>query len=328
MVENRKENLDLPYYAYSSYLKEKYGEKVYKIPASLPVTCPNRDGTIGSGGCSYCGDIGAGYENKLSGYQLRTQLVMHQEHIAKKYKAKKFIPYFQNYSNTFLNADLLSSALEESLIDGVVEIALSTRPDCIDDEIIGVVKTFQEQHQVPVTVELGLQTVNYHTLHVINRGHGLGEFVDAMIRLEKAGIDVCVHVILNLPQDERLDVEESARFLSAFPNVKYVKLHALYIVKGTVMADLYERDEISLCSSLEYMERVILFLELLRPDIVVQRIIGRAPKEYTVTANWDTGWWKIRDDIVDIMKERKSFQGKSFRYLNGAARRRAGFQKK
>ena len=119
----------LPYYAYSQHLKEVYGEKVYKIPASLPVTCPNRDGTIGRGGCTFCGDIGAGYENKLANEELKSQLLAHKEHIQKKYKAKKFIPYFQNFSNTFLQAQDLARYLEEALFDGMVEIALSTRPD-------------------------------------------------------------------------------------------------------------------------------------------------------------------------------------------------------
>lgn len=325
MEENKGIENKLPYFAYSDYLKGKYGEKVYKIPASLPVTCPNRDGTIGTGGCSYCGDIGAGYENKLAQHDLKTQLLAHKEHIQKKYKAEKFIPYFQNYSNTFLSAEVLSNALRESVFPGVVEISISTRPDCIDDEIIEVLEEFQRKCGIPVTVELGLQTVNYHTLKKINRGHGLGEFTDAVLKLSKAEIDICVHVILNLPGDDRLDIEETAKFISAFPSIKYVKLHALYIVKGTKMAEAYLNGEIEICSSLEYMERVTLFLETIRPDIVVQRIIGRAPKEYTVTANWDTGWWKIRDDIIDMMKENNSYQGKKYQYLNGSSRRKAGF---
>jgi len=331
MVENEKINKqavnELPYYEYSRYLKEKYGEKVYKIPASLPVTCPNRDGTVGVGGCTYCGDIGAGYENKLANQELRTQLLAHKEHIQKKYKATKFIPYFQNYSNTFISADLLVSALEEAIFPEVVEIALSTRPDCVDDEIVAVLDSFQKKHDIPIVVELGLQTVNYRTLNKINRGHGLGEFIDTVLKLERIGIDVCAHVILNLPGDERIDILECAKFVSAFPAIKYVKLHALYIVKNTVMAKEYEAGNLKLSSSLEYMERTILFLESIRPDIVVQRIIGRAPAEHTLTANWDTGWWKIRDDIIDMMREKESYQGISFNYLNGSARRKKSFEK-
>jgi radical SAM protein (TIGR01212 family) len=315
----------LPYYAYSQHLKEVYGEKVYKIPASLPVTCPNRDGTIGRGGCTFCGDIGAGYENKLANEELKSQLLAHKEHIQKKYKAKKFIPYFQNFSNTFLQAQDLARYLEEALFDGVVEIALSTRPDCIDDEIIEVLANFQKKHKVTVTVELGLQTINYRTLEKINRGHGISEFVDAVWKLGQAKIDICAHVILNLPGDERIDIVETAKFLAAFPPVTQVKLHALYIVKGTKMAEEYLNGEIKLGSSIEYMERVILFLEHIRPDMVVQRIIGRAPAEHTLTANWDTGWWKIRDDIIGMMTDRGTSQGSKCKHLNGSARKKANF---
>lgn len=315
----------LPYFAYSSYLLDKYGEKVYKIPASLPVTCPNRDGTVGRGGCTYCGDIGAGYENKLADQSLREQLEAHRSHIEKKYKAKKFIPYFQNYSNTFLSGESLKEALYQAVLPDVVEIALSTRPDCIDDEVIGILKGFTQDTGISVVVELGLQTVNFHTLEKINRGHGLAEFIDAVWRLGLAQIEVCAHAILNLPGDDRLDVAETARVLAALPPVKHVKLHALYIVKGTAMAAAYEKGELELGSSLEYMERAILFLENLRSDMVVQRIIGRAPEEHTVTANWDTGWWKIRDDIVGIMRDRGTSQGSKCDYLNGSARRKAGF---
>ena len=327
MNEN-KQTEQLPYRTYSDYLKEKYGEKVYKIPASLPVTCPNRDGTIGVGGCTYCGDIGAGYENKLADKKLQEQLLAHKDHIQAKYKANKFIPYFQNYSNTFLSADILEKSLHEAIFPGVVEIALSTRPDCIDDEIIEVIRSFREKSSIPVTVELGLQTINYRTLEKVNRGHGLAEFIDAVQKLSAIDVDICAHVILNLPDDERIDSIETAKFLSAFPGIKHIKLHALYIVKGTPMAEEYEAGTLKLESSLEYMERVILFLEYLRPDVVVQRIIGRAPAEYTLTSNWDTAWWKIRDDIIAIMKEREIYQGKKCDYLNGSARRKAGLANK
>jgi hypothetical protein len=200
--------------------------------------------------------------------------------------------------------------------EGVVGLALATRPDCIGDEHLAVLDEVRDSRAIDIFVELGLQTVNYHTLRKINRGHTLAEFIDATLRLKRHRLEVCAHIILNLPWDDDTDVAENAKILSAL-GVEQVKLHALYIVKGTVMADWYQNGEISLISKDEYVERVISFLEYLHPDIVVQRLIGRAPEANTLFTNWATGWWKIRDEIEKRMEGRDSRQGAKCNYLNG-----------
>lgn len=304
------ENNEL-YKTYSKFLKEKYGEKVYKLPVNLPLTCPNRDGKIGTGGCTFCADVGAGFESLCNTISVKEQLLRNKEHISKKYKAKKFIAYFQNYTNTYLPIEDFKKYINEAIIDDIVEISISTRPDFIDDEYLQFLKEIEMEKKVSISIELGLQTVNYHTLKKVNRGHGLAEFIDASIRVKNYGFNLCVHLILNLPWDNREDVIENARIISVL-RIDQVKLHALYIIKGTKMGDMYENNEIKMISKEEYIDRVITFLENIHPDIIVQRLIGRAPEENSLFVNWSTSWWKIRDEIHEKMETEEVFQGKNY----------------
>lgn len=306
------------YNVYSDYLKKKYGTKVYKLPVGLPVTCPNRDGQCGAGGCTFCGEIGAGYENLPAEMTVAEQIKVNMAHIAPKYKAEKFIAYFQNFSNTYLEIDKLKSYLEEACQKDVVAIALATRPDCVNEEYLKMLQKFKKEKNIDIIIELGLQTVNYHSLRKVNRGHSLAEFIDAVLRIKQYQLEVCVHLILNFPWDDLNDVIENAKILSSL-KVDQVKLHALYIVKNTKMAEQYVNEELTLIDKDEYKERVITFLEYLAKDIVVQRLIGRAPESNTLFSNWKTGWWKIRDDITKTMQERGCYQGRLCDYLNGKA---------
>ncbi|QUH25782.1 TIGR01212 family radical SAM protein [Serpentinicella alkaliphila] len=303
------------YKTYSKYLVDKYGDKVYKLPVNLPLTCPNRDGTIGIGGCTFCADVGAGFESLCNTISVRDQLIKNKEYISKKYKAKKFIAYFQNYTNTYLPIDEFKKYVLESIIDDVVEIAISTRPDFIEEEYLQFLKEVEINKGVSISMELGLQTVNYHTLKKVNRGHGLSEFIDAVLRIKKYGFNICVHLILNLPWDNMDDVLENARILSVL-DIDQVKLHALYIINGTVMGDMHQNHEFTMIPVEEYMERVIVFLENIHPEIVVQRLIGRAPEENSLFVNWNMSWWKIRDEIHEIMHQRGSYQGKNYLFKN------------
>lgn len=297
------------YNEYSTYLKAKYGEKVYKLPINIPVTCPNRDGTISYGGCTFCAQNGTGFEMLDNSISVKEQLRRNMEYISKKYKANKFIAYFQNYTNTYLELDRFQKYVNEAIVEGIVEICISTRPDCIGDEYLEILYEVQKEKNINISIELGLQTVNYHTLIDINRGHTLAEFLDAAMRIKKYGFVICAHVILNLPGDNIDDVRETAKILSIM-KVDQVKLHSLYIMEDTVMGELYKKNEISLISKDEYVHRVIEFLENLNKDIVVQRLIGRAPKENSLFVNWGISWWKIKDEILCKMEKQGSYQGK------------------
>lgn len=309
------------YNVYSTYLKERYGEKVYKLPISIPDTCPNRDGTLGTRGCAFCGSIGAGYENLSADMTIQRQIEANIAHIQPKYKANKFIAYFQNFTNTYIRPDVFRQYLIEACRPDIVGIAVATRPDCVNTTYFDIMAEIKETYGVDILVEFGLQTVNYKTLQKINRGHTLAEYIDAMMMIQAYPFRNCTHVILDLPWDTMEDVVETAKIISALPTHE-IKLHALYIIKNTVMADWYKTGEIQLISAEEYVDRVVTFLEYTRPDIVFQRLIGRAPKEATEFANWGMGWWKIRDMIDAELVRRDTRQGAKCTYLHGKAVRK------
>ena len=302
----------------SAFYKERYGEKAYKIPVALPLTCPNRDGSAGVGGCTFCGEIGAGYENRPASMTVKQQIDETVVHIAKKYKAYKYIPYFQNFSNTYLPPEKFLQYVEAACLEHVVGIAIATRPDCVHDAYLDILKDIQNKYGIDIYVELGLQSVNYHTLQKVNRGHTMAEFIDAVLRIKRYGLAVCTHMILNLPWDTMDDVIEGAKTLSAL-QVDQVKLHALYLVKNTKMARDYEAGEFTLISAEEYARRVVEFLRYLDPKIVLQRLVGRAPEENTIFTNWSMGWWRVQDLIDQIMEDEDISQGSGYDYLHGAA---------
>lgn len=306
------------YFAYSDYLKNKYGERVYKLPVNLPGTCPNRDGQVGEGGCIYCGEVGAAFENLPCDMPIEEQVAVNMHYIGEKYKADKFIVYFQNYSNTYMPFEEFMTVIKRAITNKVVEIAISTRPDCIRDEYLDFLLSVKKEYGVEISIELGLQSVNYHTLIKVNRGHTLAEFIDAVLRIKKRNFPVCAHVILNLPWDDMTDVIECAKILSAL-GVDQVKLHCLYILKDTPLADMYRNGEFEMGSFYDYVDKVIAFIEHLHPDIAIQRIIGRAREEDCIFANYGTSWWKIKDNIDDQLELFDTCQGKKCDYLNGKA---------
>jgi len=301
------------YNKYSDYLKLKYGEKVYKLPVNIPCTCPNRDGTLGFGGCTFCADVGTGFEMLDNSLSVKEQLNRNMEYISKKYKSDKFIAYFQNYTNTYMDIERFKVYINDALMDNIVEIAISTRPDCISDEILEFLNEIKKQN-VNITIELGLQTVNYHTLKNINRGHTLAEFIDAVLRVKRYNFEICTHIILNLPGDTILDTVETAKILSVL-KINQVKIHSLYIMENTEMGRAYKNKEITLISKDEYVERVIVFLEHLDMDIAVQRLVGRAPKKDSLFVNWGMSWWRINDEILYKMKSENRYQGSKNKFI-------------
>jgi len=307
------------YNRYSDYLKNKYGCSVYKLPINLPLTCPNRDAN--GLGCVFCGEAGAGFEALPSTTPVSEQLLANAKKMREMYKAEKFIAYFQNFTNTYMPPKQFAVYIKEAmaLTQGeIVEIAISTRPDCIATPYLEILNDAREKYGISISIELGLQTVSYHSLVKVNRGHTLAEFIDAVMQIKAYGFDICTHLILNLPWDNDLDAVETAKVLAAL-KVNQVKLHALYILKNTPLAAQYLSGEITLISKEEYIERVITFLEYLSPDIVIQRIIGRSPLNGSVFSNWGTSWWKIHDAIQEKMTNEGRKQGRLCNYLGGSA---------
>ena len=304
------------YRKYSDFLKEKYGEKVYKLPINLPITCPNR---IYGTGCTFCADVGTGFEAMSNTISVSDQLNKTKELITRKYKAHKFIAYFQNYTNTYMPLEQFKSyILEAAQCEDIVEISISTRPDCIREDYLLFLKEVEEKSNIDINIELGLQSVNYHTLDFISRGHGLAEFIDAVLQIKKYGFSICAHIILNLPGDNLRDSIETAKILSVL-GIDIVKLHSLYIAKNTKLAEQYKNGMFELGSKDEYIERLIKFLEYLSPDIVVERLFSRVPADDAEFSNWSTSWWKLQDEVIEKMQNEEAFQGKKFNYTNGCA---------
>lgn len=308
------------YREYSQYLKDTYGERVYKLPITLAGgTCPNRDGTVGVGGCTFCDASGSGFQCLPQTMSITEQLKENKAFYQKRFGAKKFISYLQTYTNTYMDFEQFKGICQEASADeDLVGMAISTRPDCVNDEYLAFLVELQNSRNLTIDIELGLQTVNYHNLVNINRGHTLAEFIDAQLRVKKAGLKTTAHMILNLPGDMMLDTIESAKILSAL-GVDFVKIHSLYIVGGTKLAQSYAKGEFEVISLEEYIERAVTFLEYLSPEIVIQRLVGKGPQDNLIFCNWDTSWWKIKDTIEEELVKRGSYQGKRFNYLNGHA---------
>lgn len=305
------------YRIYSEYLKDIYGQKVYKLPVNLPISCPNR--LNGKAGCTFCADIGTGFEAMSANNSVKEQLERTKKKIEKRYNAKKFIAYFQNYTNTFMSLDLFKGYIYEAAnVSDIVEISISTRPDCIKKEYLDFLAEVEKQYNIKIHFELGLQTVNYHTLRRVNRGHGLGEFIQAVLLIRKYGFTICTHMILNLPGDTLEDAIEGAKFLSAL-EIDIVKLHSLYLPKNSQLYTEYRNGTMTLCSKEEYFERLAEFLAYLSPDIVIERLFSRVPEEYAAFSNWGTSWWKLKDEFEQLMDQKHYVQGCKFDYLNGAA---------
>ncbi len=306
------------YNTYSDYLKNKYGERVYKLPVNLPITCPNRDGTCSEGGCIFCAEVGAAFENLPVTMSVSEQIDENMRFIGSKYKANKFIAYFQNFTNTYMPFYIFKENITSAVKNKIAEIAISTRPDCIRDDYMQFLYELSQKTGINISIELGLQSVNYKTLRKINRGHTLAEFIDAVLTIKKYRFETCAHLILNLPWDDMEDVKECARIISAL-GVNQVKLHSLYIAKNTPLAEMYMKKEFDMGTYMDYVERVIIFLEHLSPDVIIQRLIGRAKEEHTIFCNYGTSWWKIKDTIDAEMLKRDTYQGRLFDYLGGSA---------
>ena len=296
------------YYKVSDYYKETYKEKVYKLPIKLPLTCPNRDGECGYGGCIYCSETGGSFENLDSSLSVSDQLSKNKEYIANKYKVNKFIAYFQNFSNTYMTLEDFKKIISACNKDYVVGISIATRSDCITEDKLKFLKQWHDKTGIDITIELGLQTANYKTLRILNRGESLADFILACNLINKYDFRISTHVILALPRDDISDTIETARILNAL-NVKEVKIHSLFIAKNTKLGQMYEEGQITLQSKEDYQKNVIEFLRYIDPKCAIARLVGRAPEEDTIFCNWGRSWWLIRDEIVDFMMENSIEQG-------------------
>lgn len=297
-----------PYYSISEYYKYTYGEKVYKLPIKLSLTCPNRDGAACYGGCIFCSESGGSFENLPSYLTVDQQLEENKSYIGSRYKAKKFIAYFQNFTNTYMSLDEFKEIIKACNKDYIVAVSISTRSDSVTEDKLIFLNEWSKETGKDIIFELGLQTANYKTLEILNRGEDLADFIYACNLINKYNFRICTHVILSLPWDDIKDVRQTAKIINAL-GVKEVKVHSLFVIKDTKLYQMYKNNEFTMPSKQEYEENVIEFLRLIKKDVAVQRLVGRAPQEETAFCNWDTSWWAIRDEIVEIMNNNGFVQG-------------------
>ena len=291
----------------NTVLRERFGCRVQKISLDAGLTCPNRNGTLGTGGCIYCNALGSG-TGLARQYSVTEQLERGKELLRRRYSAKKFIAYFQSFSNTYAPLGTLARLYREALVvEDVVGLAIGTRPDCVPDEILDFLE--QLAQETYLWVEYGLQSIHEQTLTAINRGHGVGAFLDAVQRTRARRLEVCVHVILGLPGEGRSAMLETARALANL-DIQAVKLHLLYVVRGTPLADLYSSGAYRCLSREEYVDLVCEFLTLLPPTAVIHRLTGDPHPHELVAPAWALEKQKNLQAVRDALERRDLWQGK------------------
>lgn len=272
------------YYDLNTYLRNRFGCRVQKISLDAGLSCPNRDGTLSSAGCIYCNQRGSGTGAFGKGLSITDQILTGMENLGRRYKAEKFIAYFQSFSNTCAPVETLKQLYDEALaVEGVVGLAVGTRPDCVSEDILSLLKTCAEK--TLVWVEYGLQSAHDDTLARINRGHDFAAFCSAVTATKKKGIPVCVHVILGLPGETRTQMVETAKILAGI-NIDGLKIHLLYVIRGTRLEEMHQNGEYACLSQPDYVDIVCDFLAHTPGHVVIQRLTGDPHPEELVAPDW------------------------------------------
>jgi len=292
-------------------LRELFNCKVYKVTIDAGFSCPNRDGTISNKGCIFC-DAGGSFSQAHSNLLLiEKQLEESIARLKNRFGAEKFISYFQAYTNTYAPVEKLKSLYDRALVHpDVVGLSIGTRPDCVDEEKLDMIASYQKDYLV--WVEYGLQSMHDRTLIRINRGHSFEDFTRAVNLSKERGINSCAHVIIGLLGERREDVLQTAKVLADM-EIEGVKLHLMCVLKDTKLEKLYNKGEINLLSEEEYVETVCDFLEILPSSTIIHRIAGNGLKTIRIAPKWLGAKLKILNQIDETLDKRGSFQGKYYK---------------
>lgn len=303
-----------PYNHYGAYLKEKYnGLKVFKVIVDGNFTCPNRDGSKGYGGCTYCNVDSFTPDTARKIPSIREQVESGIERARNSYGAEKFIIYFQPNTNTYAPTHLLKMMYDEALSidpENTLGLSVGTRPDCLDFEKIALLESYTDR--LDVDLEMGMESIYDETLERINRGCSHGEFLSAMKMLENTKLELCVHTIFGFPWESEEMMLRYAEEINNQPNIKFVKLHHLHIVEGSIMGAKYKREPFKLFSMEEYTEFLAKFIPFLRPDIIIQRIFGIADLDLLIAPNWGLKKSGIQSYIDKGLEARGVKQGSMY----------------
>jgi len=288
----------------NEFLKQKFGERTLKICIDGDFTCPNRDGSKGYGGCIFCSEKGSG--DHLKRITIPNQ-IKNYFNSYKAQRANKFIAYFQNFTNTYDTIENLKGKYDSALIDDrIIGLAISTRPDCINEEIVRLIKSYSDKYYV--WVELGLQTSNDTIGNLLNRGYTSKNFTNAVNLLNKYNIDVVTHVMIGLPGETKEDIENTVKFLNNH-NIQGLKIHSTYIVENTKLADMYNKGEYSPISLDYYLDNLVYILTHINKDIVIHRVSGDAPKDLLIAPKWNMHKKWIINGLDKILRENNLYQG-------------------
>ncbi|MBQ9050154.1 MAG: TIGR01212 family radical SAM protein [Lachnospiraceae bacterium] len=298
------------YLSFNDAMRARFGTKVYRLSLQSGCTCPNRDGTIGTGGCTFCSEGGSG-DFAAPLLPIGEQIEEARKRVDAKISAsiapqdRRYIAYFQSYTNTYGDPERLRRVYSEALQHPqIVALDLGTRPDCLPPEMIAMLRDLRSEYDKPVWIELGLQTIHEKTAGRINRGYKLEVFEDAYRRLKDEGFEVIVHVILGLPGESREDMLETVRYLSLLtPALDGIKLQLLHILKGTELAREYEADPFPLFTLDSYCDLVVDCLKLLPPQTVVHRLTGDGPKRLLIEPQWSADKKRVLNTLSRKIRE-------------------------
>ena len=292
----------MEYYSLNQYLRDTFGQKVYKIAIDGGFTCPNRDGTLDTRGCIFCSGVGSGEFAQDRMESIALQITKAKERVAGKIKEGKYIAYFQAFTNTYAPVSRLRKLYEEAMAqEDIVALSIATRPDCLSTEIIELL--VECNRKMPVWVELGLQTIHEDTAQYIRRGYALSVFDDAVNRLQEAGISVIVHVILGLPGESREDMLETVDYVGK-SGVNGIKLQLLHVIQGTDLEKEYQQGKFQVLELEEYVQLVADCIALLPKDMVIHRMTGDGDKRTLVAPMWSADKKKVLNRLNQVIRER------------------------
>lgn len=298
------------YHSLNYFLRNKFGEKVYKISLDGGFSCPNRDGTISKGGCVFCSERGSGDFAGNRTISIDNQFKDIKKMMQKKWKKGKYIAYFQAYTNTYAPIEELRRKYYEAIKEeGVVALAIATRPDCLSEEVIDLLEEINKK--IYVWIELGLQTINDDVARKINRGYKLEVFEDAINRLKDRNIDFVVHSIFGLPGESKDDMLKTVDYI-AHSGAKGIKFHLLHLMKNTPLVKLYEKGELEFLSQEEYIDLICKSIMRIPENMVVHRLTGDAPRDLLIGPMWSLKKWEILNSIDKAMEENNYYQGAKY----------------
>ncbi|WP_446899867.1 TIGR01212 family radical SAM protein [Clostridium sp. LBM24168] len=298
---------DKRYYSLNYYLRHKFGCKVFKISLDAGFSCPNRDGTIGRGGCIFCSKRGSGDFAGDRKFSIHNQFQHIKQVMNKKWKTGKYIAYFQAYTNTYAPVSTLDRKYSEAVKeDGVVGLAIATRPDCLGDDVLDLISKFNEK--LYTWVELGLQTSNENTAFKINRGYKLKTFESAVKNLKDRNIDVVVHIIFGLPGEKYEDMINTVKYISNI-KVQGVKFHLLHLIENTPMVEFYESGKLKFMTEKEYINIICRAISYTDPNIVIHRLTGDPPRDSLIGPKWSLRKWEILNEIDRSLSDSNIYQG-------------------